>query len=539
MSINKEGKMTAELSRRNFVTGTAVAGIAAALAAGANVSTKPVLADENTKWDDEADLVIVGGGAAGLSALTTLYVENLGTGLVLEASDETQAGGNSRVCGQGVFCPKTVEAAIDYQKKCNEPYTVPDDLLQAWAENICENKDWMSENVGFEPEEMGGAEFPEFDPDGNIVWYAHQGMGPAEHTWKLFLAKCQEVGAPIYYNARATKLIKNADGEICGVTCEDGRNFKANKAVVLASGGFENNREMMDGYMEIGFPDYQLQGTPWNRGDGIRMAMSVGADLWHMNNVSGNDFEIRDSAETEEALGKVTFMTDDFIFVSGDGYRFCNEVAKARHGKVYRAGTWAGRTMPKNCYAIMGQDALDKLKTGSSGWYARTDGFNLLTTGAELLDAGIATKCDTAADIAEVIGTTEEHVQGTLDTYNGYCDAQEDLDYHREVPFDANNPAFVNTGDTTDDDKVELVRIEAPYYVVQMHGSVLNTQGGPKRGAKGEVLDTDGNPIPRLYSAGEMGCIYAYLYNLGGNFSEAISSGRLAARSASALDPIA
>ena len=55
----------------------------------------------------------------------------------------------------------------------------------------------------------------------------------------------------------------------------------------------------------------------------------------------------------------------------------------------------------------------------------------------------------------------------------------------------------------------------------------------------GEVLDVEGNPIPRLYAAGEMGCIYGYAYNLGGNFSEAISSGRLAARSISALEPIA
>ena len=65
---------------------------------------------------------------------------------------------------------------------------------------------------------------------------------------------------------------------------------------------------------------------------------------------------------------------------------------------------------------------------------------------------------------------------------------------------------------------------------------VINSQGGPKRDAKGGVVDVAGNAIPRLFAAGEMGCIYPYKYNVGGNFSEAISSGRLAARSAAALE---
>ena len=512
----------------------------AAIAAGATAAMAEEAASEDIAWEAEADVVIVGAGAAGLSALTTIYYEGLGTGLVLEVADEIQAGGNSRVCGQGVFCPKSVESAIEYQTKLNEPYTVPEDLMQSWAENICENVTWMTEAVGFEPEEKGGAEFPELDTTGDIVWYAHQGLGPWEHTWKLFLDKCNEYGAPIYYNTRAVKLLKNAAGEICGVQSEDGRSFKANKGVILAAGGFENNSEMMDGYMEIGFPGYTIQGSPWNRGDGIKMAQSVGADLWHMNNVSGNAFEIRISPDAEEAIGAFSMMSDDYIYVTGDGYRFCNEAESARHGKVYRAGTWAGRIMPTTCFVVMGEDGMDGLMTGSNGWYARTEGFNVVTSGPELLDAGIIVKCDTIADLAAATGAPEEHLQATLDSYNAYVDAEEDLDYHREVPFDADNPAFVNTGDSQEaTDKVTFKKVEPPYYVTQMFGSVLNTQGGPKRGVAGEVLDTDGNPISRLYAAGEMGCIYAYLYNLGGNFSEAISSGRLAARSCGALEPIA
>ena len=69
-----------------------------------------------------------------------------------------------------------------------------------------------------------------------------------------------------------------------------------------------------------------------------------------------------------------------------------------------------------------------------------------------------------------------------------------------------------------------------------MYTGTLNTQGGPRRGTDGSVLKVDGTSIPRLYAAGEMGTIYSYNYNGGGNVSEAMSSGRLAARSIGALE---
>ena len=128
--------MSNELSRRSFVTGATAA---VALGAAAMAPAVYAMADESGRtWEAEADIVIVGGGNAGFAALTTVYCEDLGSALLLEAAPEEQMGGNSRVSGQGVFCPKSVEAAIDYQNKCNGAYKVSDELMQAWAENICE-----------------------------------------------------------------------------------------------------------------------------------------------------------------------------------------------------------------------------------------------------------------------------------------------------------------------------------------------------------------------------------------------------------------
>ncbi len=528
--------MSNELSRRSFVTGATAA---VALGAAAMAPAVCAMADEAGRtWEAEADIVIVGGGNAGFAALTTVYCEGLGSALLLEAAPEEQMGGNSRVSGQGVFCPKSVEAAIDYQNKCNGAYKVSDELMQAWAENICENVEWMEENVGFEAQEKGGAEFPEYDETGDIVWYAHQGMGPWEHTWKLLVDAAAEYDAPVYCDARAIRLVKDASGTICGVECADGRSFKANKGVILACGGFEANQEMMDNYMEIGFPGYRNQGTPWNRGDGIKMAMSAGCDLWHMNNVSGNTLQIRSDLDNEQATTKFTLKADDYIYMTADGYRFVNEKSTARHGKVYRAGTWAGAIMPEVSYLVMGEESFQTLACGGSGWYGRVEADAQLKTGLELLDAGLVTKCETVADLAAALGASEEHVAASLDLYNGYAESGIDLDFHREMPFDDDNPAFANTGDNEGKEAIALVAVNAPYYVTRMYGSILNTQGGPRRGVGGEVLDVEGNPIPRLYAAGEMGCIYGYAYNLGGNFSEAISSGRLAARTCSALPAV-
>ncbi len=126
--------MTDRLTRRGFLQGAA-----ATIAAGAAVgmlgcSQKEAPQEEKQDeraWEAEADYVIVGTGAAGLSAAATCGLENLGSALILEAAPEDLRGGNSRVCGQGTFCPTSVEGAIEYQTDLNLPYVVEEDLMQA------------------------------------------------------------------------------------------------------------------------------------------------------------------------------------------------------------------------------------------------------------------------------------------------------------------------------------------------------------------------------------------------------------------------
>jgi predicted oxidoreductase len=78
---------------------------------------------------------------------------------------------------------------------------------------------------------------------------------------------------------------------------------------------------------------------------------------------------------------------------------------------------------------------------------------------------------------------------------------------------------------------------EGPFYAVALSPSMLNTQGGPRRNEKGQIVLPNGKPIPRLYSAGELGSIYSHLYQGTGNIGECLAFGRVSGRYAAAETP--
>jgi predicted oxidoreductase len=79
--------------------------------------------------------------------------------------------------------------------------------------------------------------------------------------------------------------------------------------------------------------------------------------------------------------------------------------------------------------------------------------------------------------------------------------------------------------------------VDDPFYAVELSPSMLNTQGGPRRNERAQIVRPDGSTIPRLYSAGELGSIYSYLYQGTGNIGECLAFGRIAGRHAVAETP--
>lgn len=543
-----------KVSRRSFLKGAGVVAAGAAVAGLAGCSTASEQTAEvdpvdSLEWADSADIVIVGMGFAGLSAAATASLENLGSALILEAAPEELRGGNSICSGQIVFCPDDPQSAIEYQSALNSPYTVPDDVMKTWAEDICQNVQWLTDNFGGDYEgnyydEIG--EFPEMPQAEKMPSYLHEGKSNDQASWKLVYDYVESAGTPIYYEARAMKLIRNAKQEIVGVSTEDGRNFKALKGVILACGGFESNKEMMAQYMPAGFPERVGKGTWFNRGDGINMALEVGAQLWHMNNCSGNNLGVKALVSDEvDARTSVSWQTHDYIYVNERAQRFINETVYElrsglqRHGKFYRSGTYADLDLPLGTWAIFGQEAFDKGTLFSKNCFAGSldlDGF--FKSNQEALDAGVIVKCDTIEAAAQAAGLDATALAATVEAYNASAEQNKDELFHRGEAMNRFGEFISLPGHENDEvatKPFDLVKLEAPFYVIALQGQILNTQGGPKRTAECEIVNASDEVIPRLYGAGEMGCPYVYVYNVGGNVSEAISSGRRAARNAAAL----
>lgn len=98
--------------------------------------------------------------------------------------------------------------------------------------------------------------------------------------------------------------------------------------------------------------------------------------------------------------------------------------------------------------------------------------------------------------------------------WNGFVEGGEDLQFYR--PWEFMKDAAI---------------LEPPFYAIQMKPIFLNTDGGPVRNAKGQVIDVDGVPIPRLYAAGEFGSVWSHYYQGGCNLAECEAFGRICVRS--------
>lgn len=112
-----------------------------------------------------------------------------------------------------------------------------------------------------------------------------------------------------------------------------------------------------------------------------------------------------------------------------------------------------------------------------------------------------------------LIGLPANILTSTVQRYNAACEMGRDIELDR-------SPATL------------APLLTPPYYAINLFPASLNTQGGPVRNEHAEVIDVEGRPIPRLYSAGELGSIYAYRYQAGGNLGECFAFGRIAGRSA-------
>ena len=425
----------------------------------------------------------------------------------------------------------SAEDAAAYLTALCGPYTVPEAMVQVWAEEMCRNNEWL-ERLGGDPQEHQhppvGIEFPDL-PGAGCVHKFHDGPTYGySYTWQRFESLVKERPIRVLYETPGKALIQHdKTREILGVRArrrDEAVWVKARRGVVLTCGGFENNQEMIRNYLP-GVPYCYTSGSPYNKGDGIAMAMAAGADLWHMNNYAGPSMALKTpefrTTFSMQALHFSKAMPGGMIVVGPDARRLTDEKYKTRHGKIRVNGSWLPLSTPCPMFMIFDHAlfAAGPLydKHPSHGWTQIIERYEWSADNRAELAKGWIKNADSIAGLAAVLGLDPAALAQTVARWNRFCEAGRDGEFGRTL-------MLAPIG-------------EAPYYAVELSPSMLNTQGGPRRNEKGKIVRPDGTPIPRLYSAGELGSIYSYLYQGTGNIGECLAFGRVSGRNAAAEAP--
>jgi succinate dehydrogenase/fumarate reductase flavoprotein subunit len=320
-----------------------------------------------------------------------------------------------------------------------------------------------------------------------------EGGGPG--LFAAFKNAVESRGIRVQLNTRAQRLIQNpATGDIVGVRAvQNGKEvaIKAKKGVVLATGGFVHNKEMLTAYAPYGDGYPGAKGSPGAVGDGILMAQEVGASLWAMH-------EILESLGLKD-VGTAYFtpFMEYTVIVNAEGKRFIKEDA------------W---TEPITEETLKQPQAVAFLVFDSK--LRARDEVN--TTVGTAIPVDKVIEAPSIPELAEKLGVDGDALQATIDEYNSYCESGED-------PLGKGQKALFPVK-------------EAPFYGIIADPLPVITTGGLLTSVNAEVLNPFDEPISRLYAAGEVtgGKCVGYP-GCGTSITECITFGRIAGRNAAQL----
>jgi uncharacterized protein with FMN-binding domain len=473
-------------------------------------------------WSGEYDVVVVGFGGAGAVASVTAADQGSSV-LLLEKAPQSAAGGNTRLCGQVIANASNYEKALQYYKALRGEFTLNSDAdIEFIVKNIMTTDEWLMDmgatNIFRETKPIGmdsSAEYPDVPGSEAIEFTMINGTSSADKAngkgWRFLadLVYKRSDRIEVWYEAPGRHLIQDpVNKNILGVQAEkDGKliNIRAKNGVILACGGFEGNQEMVQNYLAR--PHMLPKGTPYNTGDGITMALEVGADLWRMGNLSGPFFshKLFPGSDMVFAMGMGSLYTKSYnvINVGPDAKRFENETYTTKHGHIQYNGVFRQQVAVTPAFGVFDETA--RLAGPIYSTWAPDN--------SDALANGMITQGATLEELARKIGLDPAVLRATVNEYNEQCRQGRDPYFSR--PADTLKPV-----------------VTPPFYAYELFPSVINTQGGPKRNHECEVLDPNGKPIPNLYSAGELGTFLDENYQGGSNFSETIWTGRIAGNNA-------
>lgn len=493
------------LSRRNFIKGAAIAGVTLTTAGVGTANAYPVKVPK--KWDKKVDVVIVGSGVAGLSAAIaaqeskakTLIVEKMSSPFF---SSSSMCAGAAKVSSATKIARGKPELQADMYKELmafGEEANVPE-LLRAYADNSAETMDKLIE-YGLKPVNV-------IKVRGVNVFFG-KGMNIVGPLVKVI----EEKKTPFLFDTRVTRLITDTSGKVLGVETEGKKgklNIKADKGVILATGGFAADMELFDRHLVTAKGSYWGV-SPTHTGDGLRMASRIGADMTHMAFAGTYDagFPVSDKPGERHAILVILMSEAGAMYVNKDGDRFIDETIG--HVPVGRKEL----TQPeRRMVIIMDQTIFD-------GWIKWNKIINIVTGWSderireEAEKGNYIKKANTIKELAEKAGLPVDKFEETIKKYNGYVDNKNDADFGRK------NLKY----------KVE----KAPFYAMPVKPIIMQVLGGLRIDPKSRVLDAYDKPIPGLYAAGEVvGGIMGTMYDGGTCIGSGLTFGRIAGKSATA-----
>jgi 3-oxo-5alpha-steroid 4-dehydrogenase len=454
-------------------------------------SAKPLTEDKIANWDFTADVVVLGYGIAGTSAAlgATSVTDSV---LVLE-----RGGGSEGTCGGLIYMGggTPMQKAMGYDDTTEAMYThllaalgpgVDEVKLRAYCDGSLAHFDWLVE-CGvplITGPDVAGSQLATPDPDGfvavgaqeyaggGLVWtgaetaYPFNTLNPpaprghmprdAEGTEDLFegaVLKCmiaagERAGVKVEYNVGIERLVLDATGRVVGL---QGRRFgeivnvRANRGVVIATGGFIYNDEMLAEHLPHALTGAKL-GHGGQDGLGIQMSQLVGADTVHMD---AADFTLVNTPHISFIKG---------LLVNSLGRRYINE--DTYYGRL---GTETIFRQDAECYLIVDDEIFLE-----SSW--------LRPTWAS----------DSLAELETQIGLPEGSLEQTISYYNTYAAKGQDPLFHKQERW--------------------LQPLTAPYAVIDLRSKTFPisgfTLGGLHTDVDGRVLDPQGTPVEGLYGAG-------------------------------------
>lgn len=473
-------------------------------------------------WSTTYDTLVLGFGGAGATAAR--HAADSGAKVLLvDAAPAGHEGGNTRYAAQILASGDDVPGLKAYYKAMTAPFDLDEKMIDIFVEKMVDFPNYLQNYLDVKPysfKHSGGqlsafaksviSEFPELaGADSTDALTVHNGIFDAA-LWKIIRQKVldRSDSIDVWLNSRAMHLIQDPISKvILGAQIErNGKtyNVRANNGVVLTVGGFENNKEQIQDY--LGETKLSPLGTLYNRGDGIRMAAEVGAKLWHMHNyeavgfLHGLAFKVPDGKRARLILDYwPDLYTGSILTIADDATRYFKEDEECRHGHIWDHGTWRIPRANQHPYLIFDQTQLEQIKANKNIPYS------------DFLDTLV--KADSIKQLAQKLNVNSDNLVNTVTDFNLFAEQGKDYEYHRA-------PESMRKFDN------------GPFYAAALTHTMLNTQGGPKRNANAEIIGLNGEPVPHLYGAGELGGINTNLYQGGNNLAECLIFGKIAGENA-------